>query len=446
MKRLKTHERIGDFSPKLYPFKEWAIGMCRRKLRFFVSWILVIGFCSPALRAEDNGVIKSEIANLHYFQQLALQRNPALRVVRHQVAQAKGRKTQAGLYPNPTIGYHANMIGMHDANGAHGVFVRQLLPDSEKRNLEIDIAGSQLSQFQFQISLTEQRLKTDVAIAFGRLLIAQKRLETLQVLQQSTLESVQSIQQLVQAGQAGQHFLLQAQLENEQAYLQVIQAKQNLKTAWLILSSICAIEGQQIKRVTGELYKIVEPVSWDFIVDKVIQKNPQVALLNYRIQEQRIKMKRQEVNNKPDVEFMLSFRHDSLTDDDVANIQIGMPIPIFDNNRGNIASAKAELKALENELSLMKIKLRVKAGEVYRNYENARVAESRYRETMLPLAEKNLQVVRAGFEQRQLNYLAFLTAQRSFLRINLSYLSASEELFEAVSELNGQLLKEHLLQ
>ena len=338
------------------------------------------------------------------------------------------------------------MIGMHDANGAHGVFVRQLLPDSEKRNLEIDIAGSQLSQFQFQISLTEQRLKTDVAIAFGRLLIAQKRLETLQVLQQSTLESVQSIQQLVQAGQAGQHFLLQAQLENEQAYLQVIQAKQNLKTAWLILSSICAIEGQQIKRVTGELYKIVEPVSWDFIVDKVIQKNPQVALLNYRIQEQRIKMKRQEVNNKPDVEFMLSFRHDSLTDDDVANIQIGMPIPIFDNNRGNIASAKAELKALENELSLMKIKLRVRAGEVYRNYENARVAESRYRETMLPLAEKNLQVVRAGFEQRQLNYLAFLTAQRSFLRINLSYLSASEELFEAVSELNGQLLKEHLLQ
>ena len=198
--------------------------------------------------------------------------------------------------------------------------------------------------------------------------------------------------------------------------------------------------------MTGELYKIIEPVSWDFIVDSIILQNPQVALLQYKIEEQKLFLKRQQADNSPDVEFMLSFRHHSLTDDDIANIQIGVPIPIFDDNRGNITAAQARLKSMENELSVLRIKLRVRASEVFRDYENSRLAEQRYRETMLPIAEKNLRLVQTGFESRQLDFLSFLTAQRTFLRINLSYLEASERLIEAVSLLNGQLLKDHLSQ
>ena len=419
--------------------------MRSRYKQLVLSLIFLIGaFCNP-LYAYQSAASVPLAADLQHFQQLAIEKNPAVHVVRHQIAVAKGQEVQAGLYPNPVVGYHANEIGMQDSGGAHGVFVRQKIPASKKRNLEIDIAKSRWSQFQFELSIIQKRLKTDVAIAFGRLLIAQRRLETLQHLQQSTLKSVQSTQQLLEAGQAGQHILLQSQLENEQAQLQMIQAQQDLKTAWLILRSICGIEDNQITRVVGELYKIVEPVSWDFIVASAIQQNPQVALLRHRIEEQRLILKRQEVDNAPDVEFMLSFRHHSLTDDDITNIQIGLPIPVFDDNRGNIASAQAELKSLDNELSLMKIKLRVRAGEVYRDYENARIAEQRYREMMLPLAEKNLRLVQTGFEKKQLSYLTFLTAQRTYLSINLSYLTASENLFQAVSELNGLLLKEHLL-
>ena len=404
-----------------------------------IMTILVLLGLSLPLCAQD-------ASNLKHFQELALQRNPAVHAARHRIEAAKGVKTQAGLYPNPVVGYHANEIGMHDSNGAHGVFVRQMIPASKKRQLEIELAGNQLTQFQFEYSLMQQRIKTDVAIAFGKLLIAQKRLETLGQLQKSTLDSMQSTKQLFESGQSGQHVFLQSQLEYEQAHLQALQAGQDIKTAWYTLRSLCGVEEDQVSRVTGELYKIIEPVSWDFIVDSIILQNPQVALLQYKIEEQKLFLKRQQADNSPDVEFMLSFRHHSLTDDDIANIQIGVPIPIFDDNRGNITAAQARLKSMENELSVLRIKLRVRASEVFRDYENSRLAEQRYRETMLPIAEKNLRLVQTGFESRQLDFLSFLTAQRTFLRINLSYLEASERLIEAVSLLNGQLLKDHLSQ
>ncbi len=409
------------------------------RYQLFLCLILWTAFGCQRLTAAQ------PVANLQYFQRLAEDRNPTIRVVRHQITAAKGEKVQAGLYPNPVVGYHANEIGMQGSDGAHGVFVRQRIPAGMKRHLEIDIAQSQLTQFQFQLSLVQKRVKTDVAIAFGRLLIAQKRLEILQRLRRSWHDVMQRTEALVKSGRAGLHSLLQSQIEYEQADLQMVQAQQEIKTAWMILQSICGIEGEEIVKVSGELYKIVNPVSWDFIVASVIQQNPQVALLRYQIEEQRLRLRRHEVDNIPDVEFMLSFRQHSLTGEDIANVQIGMPIPVFDDNRGNITAAQARLKVLDNELSILKLKLRVRAGEVFRDYENARIAEQRYREVIIPAAEKNESVVQAGFENQQFDYFAILTAQRTLLRVNLSYLDASEKLFEAVSELNGQLLKEHLI-
>src|SRR5262249_5161736 len=55
--------------------------------------------------------------SLDDLEQLALQRNPTLAQAALQVEASRGKAVQAGLYPNPTIGYEADLIGTQHTRG-----------------------------------------------------------------------------------------------------------------------------------------------------------------------------------------------------------------------------------------------------------------------------------------------------------------------------------------
>src|SRR5689334_8879834 len=51
------------------------------------------------------------------LEQMALHGNPTLAQAAAQVEAARGRAVQAGLYPNPTVGYEADRIGAAGSAG-----------------------------------------------------------------------------------------------------------------------------------------------------------------------------------------------------------------------------------------------------------------------------------------------------------------------------------------
>ena len=61
------------------------------------------------------------------FQRLAAANNPALRQAASDVEAARGLMIQAGLYPNPTIGYGNNPDNNNTGSGVQGAFVDQLI-------------------------------------------------------------------------------------------------------------------------------------------------------------------------------------------------------------------------------------------------------------------------------------------------------------------------------
>src|SRR5262245_37190924 len=67
---------------------------------------------------------------LEELEQMALQYNPTLGQAARQVEAAQGRAQQAGLWPNPTIGYTGDEIsrGPVIRGGEHGFFVEQRIP------------------------------------------------------------------------------------------------------------------------------------------------------------------------------------------------------------------------------------------------------------------------------------------------------------------------------
>ncbi|MCP4504862.1 MAG: TolC family protein, partial [Fuerstiella sp.] len=72
------------------------------------------------------------------LESLALQRNPTLATATARMNAARGQKVQAGLYPNPSVGYHATEIGNLGTAGQQGAFISQRFITGGK--LELDQA------------------------------------------------------------------------------------------------------------------------------------------------------------------------------------------------------------------------------------------------------------------------------------------------------------------
>jgi cobalt-zinc-cadmium efflux system outer membrane protein len=124
----------------------------------------------------------------------------------------------------------------------------------------------------------------------------------------------------------------------------------------------------------------------------------------------------------------------------VANVQVGIPVPIFDKNQGNIRAAEAEWIAACQDAKRVELDLQDQLAVAYRRYANARQQAERYRQRMIPRAERSLKLVTEGYEKGQVEYLPLLTAQQTYLQVNLSYLASLRELRASSAIIEGQLL------
>ena len=382
--------------------------------------------------------------NISYFRDLALTRSPAVSIGQQRVEAAKGRQVQAGLYPNTRVGYHANEIGMHGSDGAHGVFLQQRFITGGKRELDVQIAEQAVFSEQFFLEASKLRVLTDVDNAFGNLLIAQQKVDVLSTLVNVNRTTFDATKRLVEAGQSGKHVEWQASIELSQAEVARDQAIQEHQYAWRDLMFVCGQPNIKLVRVSGDVAKVVNGGSFQAVVESIINKSPQVAMAQQRIQQATLNVRRQKLETIPNIDAMVSLRNHSLTGDNITNIQVAIPVPLFDKNQGNIRAAEAEEAIRRAELRRLKLSLRQRAASVYRDFETARIAESRYREEILGSATKNLNLITKGYQDGQIDFLSMLTAQRTLLNVQLTYLRSSRKLHNAVTKLNGHLLFDSL--
>src|SRR5207244_4433659 len=80
----------------------------------------------PTERAQEPSTTAGTTYTLEQLQQFAVDHNPTLKQAQAEIRAAEGRKRQAGLYPNPTVGYIGEQIrGGSQRGGEQGGFIQQ---------------------------------------------------------------------------------------------------------------------------------------------------------------------------------------------------------------------------------------------------------------------------------------------------------------------------------
>jgi Cu/Ag efflux protein CusF len=137
------------------------------------------------------------------LEEMALANNPTVAQVQANLRAASGLARQAGLYPNPTVGYYGDEIrGGFSGGGKQGGFVSQTIVLGGKLGAARRVAQIRANQIETSGQLQRLRILNNVRTVFYEVLAAQRLVEVRQNLIKLAGDTIQTSLQLANVGQA----------------------------------------------------------------------------------------------------------------------------------------------------------------------------------------------------------------------------------------------------
>jgi cobalt-zinc-cadmium efflux system outer membrane protein len=385
----------------------------------------------------ETSVMPTQLAD---FEALALANNPTLVQASARAQAARGRRLQAGLYPNPEVGYLASEIGDSDEAGQQGGFVAQQFVTGQKLALSQQVASQEIRQAQQQFEAQRLRVLNDTRREFYSVLVAQESLRVTEELVQIGDRAVNASNQLLEAQETGRVDLLQANVELQTARIALVNANNRYLAAWRRLAAVTGVPAMAPARVEGDLHATIPEVSWDEALGDILSGSPELSAARTGIARARMVLRRAWAEPIPNIDVQTSVQYDNASGDTITGVQIGLPLPVFNRNQGNIREAYADLVAASAEVSRTELELQERLAAVFERYATARNQVFTYSRDILPSAKQSLDLVALGYQSGEFTFLTLLTAQRTYSQANLAYLNALNEMWASAIEIDGLLL------
>jgi cobalt-zinc-cadmium efflux system outer membrane protein len=400
-------------------------------------------------RAQTS-VSEKKTITLEELQQMALQSNPPFRQSAANIQAAEGRKKQSGLYPNPIVGYQGEQIrGGSFHGGEQGFFVQQDIVLGGKLGLNRKIFDHELKQAETEAEEQKLRVITNVRMSYIQALAAQQTLALRQNLSKLADDAVETSHQLANVGQADAPDVLESEVEAQQAQLAVTMAEQNQQRVWKAMAAVVGNPRLPLMKLEGKL-EDTSPVNADELVEKIVNESPAVRIADLGIKRAEAALARAKREPIPDLQLRggLQQNGELLADGKSVGLQgfadVGVRIPIFNRNQGNIATAKADAERAKREVERVKLVLRERAANVVQNYTFSQVAVERYKNQMIPRAQKAYEMYTKKYQDMAAAYPQVLIAQRTLMQLEVSYITALENFATSSLSLQSYLLTDGL--
>jgi outer membrane protein, heavy metal efflux system len=422
-------------------------GVARFALCF--SWALFL----VALPGQaQNPASEQKVITLEELQQMALQNNPTFAQSAANIQAAEGRKQQAGLYPNPTVGYQGEQIrGGSFHGGEQGFFVQQDIVLGGKLGLSRKIFDQELKQAQTEGEEQKLRVVTNVRMSYIQALAAQQTLELRQNLSKLADDAVETSHQLANVGQADAPDVLESEVEAQQAQLAVIMAEQSQQRVWKALGAVVGNPRLPLMQLEGKL-EDTSSVNADELMEKIVNESPAVRIAELGVKRAEAAWARAKRETIPDLQLRGGLQQNgellSQPNGRAVGLQgfadVGVRIPIFNRNQGNVATAKADAERAKREVERVKLVLRERAASVVESYTFSQTAVDRYKNQMIPRAQKAYEMYTKKYQDMAAAYPQVLIAQRTLMQLEVSYITALENFATSSLSLQSYLLMDGL--
>lgn len=416
-----------------------------------IVFVLVSSACWCALSAWSLGADeKAETGSLDLAAALqqALTANPQLQARRQALGAAQGRVTQADLLfqQNPRLSVDADYRHRRFAlpTGKSGA-------DAEVRLLqEIEIAGQRghrqeaatknLAQAEWAISDVERLLRLDVTQVFTALLAAQDQLAAHRQLLTTQEELLQAAQERFGREDIAVLELDTLRLDRDRTQKTLLVAEQERLLLEQRLRSLLGLDARRAVVASGRLPEMVPPATArtltatrEMLTDCALSIRPDLKAAQLVLESREAELHLAQARRIPNIFVGPLYRFDN--EDQVIGGSINIPLPPFNRNPEEIATALANRDVAHTELQARRLAIAQEVASAYARVEVAVARLASYEPTYIDNLVRSAALTRKAYETGELSIFEFSVARDRVAQAHLLYLEALLAYVQARAEL-----------
>ncbi len=378
--------------------------------------------------------------------ELAFQKNNLqLLAAQYNINMADADIIQAKIWELPQIEGYVNAINpqdkrFFDVTRAKGVEITQLIYLGGKKKNEIQFAKSnkELSQLQFSQLLVD--LKTELRQTYYNLIYEQKK----QISIQNQLKYMNDLLSAYKTQTDKGNVSLKDYVRLQSIVIQLNNDKIEIN------NNILAFQ-QKMKVLTGNTESILPNIpkaeeneilisqpfgDVEVLKSKALENNADYLYQVKLIENSKLYAQWQKSLNIPDLNLGAEYDQASGTFNNEVNLKIGIPIPLWKSNKGNVEKAKYAIQQNEKNLEYQKLNLQTQVESVYQTWKNQ---YDQYYE-LKPVDMENLDTVYNGilknFRSGNISLMDFTDFLESYRQTVLQVYEMKKQIMISAEEIN----------
>lgn len=368
----------------------------------------------------------------------AIERAPRLKSASSALAASKSEQLQAGLRPNPEIGFEAeNFAG----RGAYRGFnqseitlgISQIVEMGGKRSSRQAVAAQGLALRGFDYKAERLDVIRDVTIAYAEAVAAEEQLKL--AAEQKTLAAdlLKEVNRRVDAAREPLVQRSKTEITVATTTFAYERAEREFDHARHTLASLWGGHHETFALDRESLFTLTPPKS-EAEVEAALDANPNVKRWEAEKAKSAAVLELEKAQSIPDPRINVGVRDLRDTGDQAFVAGISIPIPVFNSNQGSIARARHEVTKAESDAGATKIAVRNAAFQSHEDMINAYGQAENLKTIILPAAEKAFSLSREGYRMGRFAYLEVLDSQRTLFEARTQYIAALRDYHKARAE------------
>ncbi len=440
--------------------RNWERGehtsVSKRRLWFHgLHGLLKVGLAALFLAALPQLSAQApKIISLDQAIDLAMTHNHSLKATRTLILQNQAQEVTANLRPNPSLGFDSQFIPIFtpsafsldnlDVTQQFDVGIGYLFERGGKRQRRFQAARDQTAVTRAQVTDMERTLTFDVAQQFINVLLAESTLEFAKQDLKGFAQTVDISEQQYKVGYISEDDYLKIKLQMLQFQTDVSSAELAKVQALIGLRELLGYDAVPADYdVEGDMaYQPLKSTVED-LQAQALRERPdlQASVLGITAAQSQILLAK--ANGKKDLSTTYDFSH--VSGQNTASIFLGMDLPIFDRNQGEIARTRYALTQAQESQQSASDTVMADVENAYEAIKSNDKVTQLYLSGYLKQAQDSRDISEYAYKRGAASLLDFLDAERSYRAIQLSYrqelasyMTAMEQLKEAVGTRNIQ--------
>lgn len=391
------------------------------------------------------------VMRLQDLEEIALKNNPTLVQAATEIRGATGRTLQSGLWPNPRVGYTGEEIrGGSLGGGQHGFFVEQTIVLGRKLALSRSAARQEIRLAEIEAEEQRLRVVNAVRLAYIETLASQELLELHRAFVEIARQTLATAQRLRNIGADDGSEVLQSEIALQQAQLALKRQENQHRRLWRALAAVVGDPALRMATLEGRIDEGLPSLIADDLLQVLLTNSPAVRIARANLTRNEALLLRARREAIPDLQLRAGLQQNRELLDSGRPIglqglaEVGIQIPLFNRNQGNVQSARAELERAQNEVRRIELILRERGAATIRALEDARDTVNTYQKDVLPRARQLYEMQLKAWGQMAVSYPVVLQAQNTLFEVQQEYVGALREFQMSAVAIRGFLLTDGL--